>query len=511
MSPIMQVAFKSPSKYNHKSSQLVIELSSKNNVQTPLQFDEAHPKIENINWEKLMKFLFYYIKLIQDRDLCFSSIRHKLMIKDLYQNFKLFSFWEYAKGISSCSLSALISRSLQDKDLQKLIDTLIDIKADLKGFYSENELKNIMDLDGISLLFEKWIYHVHHKSLQTQILLDQYKTRANSNLWRCDVKSLQKYSKLDILKGIIKLAHHSDFEKNEQFQPLMKEALIMTQWPLLEFTYSGAELKDNLIEAIIHKMEQVKNMDFQIIVNIECKGFGNDIDEGTKNLVNCFQMHNLKQLSIDFFGTNFTDLGCSFLAELFRRSSSLTQIRIDMNWCSEVTNYGINEIMQGLAKLHLVQLDINLQCTSVSDEGVKSICESFHFLKEIKTLRLDFSCNKSFHFNSDISDEECSHLSNSISNLGYLSDLCLNYEKCDLIGDSTISGLLLENIYLVSLQLNFSNTEITDQGVIKLLQQLSKSHYLHHFTLYINETKVSDLSVTYLACLLYTSPSPRDS
>eukprot|EP01017_Pseudomicrothorax_dubius_P040513 TRINITY_DN6344_c0_g1_i2.p1 TRINITY_DN6344_c0_g1~~TRINITY_DN6344_c0_g1_i2.p1 ORF type:complete len:107 (-),score=13.89 TRINITY_DN6344_c0_g1_i2:37-357(-) len=101
-----------------------------------------------------------------------------------------------------------------------------------------------------------------------------------------------------------------------------------------------------------------------------------------------------------------------------------------------------------------------------------------------------------------------------LSNLSSLRGLTLNF-GCTKITDVGLSSFIdsvksLQNLTQFALKLNWCKG-ITDSSARKVGELLMEHSSLLDFKLISSETEVTKAEKDLLGCLLYTSPSPRDS
>jgi len=167
--------------------------------------------------------------------------------------------------------------------------------------------------------------------------------------------------------------------------------------------------------------------------------------------------------------------------------SSLKNLNIDFEG-TQITDFGIICLVKSLEKRNdFKRLDLKLYECNIGDEGVQAISELFSTFSSLKTLKLDFSgC-------LEISSKGIMSLVNDFQHLGSLRILNLNFSELIDMNKKTMSALASKLKYLLnleSLSLNFNYCTILDDGV---LEDLSK--YLQRY-----QTSLVCLELEFIEC-----------
>eukprot|EP01017_Pseudomicrothorax_dubius_P050430 TRINITY_DN9554_c0_g1_i1.p1 TRINITY_DN9554_c0_g1~~TRINITY_DN9554_c0_g1_i1.p1 ORF type:complete len:297 (+),score=15.02 TRINITY_DN9554_c0_g1_i1:715-1605(+) len=198
---------------------------------------------------------------------------------------------------------------------------------------------------------------------------------------------------------------------------------------------------------------------------------------------------NLKDLELDFFCVyTISDDSCSHLADAISNLKNLSQMKISFNCCAIVGDTTLSRLIQ--SNLLLESLELSFMRTSISDEGVEVLGHQLRYLSQLKKCRFNFLKN-------DISDSSVSRLLGSFVILANLSSIVMNLKSCSRITDKTVDNIvnfLEANFSVVNVEFDFRSTSITTTGLARLNDQRNRRNFEQ-----------------YRICLLYTSPSPRDS
>ena len=103
----------------------------------------------------------------------------------------------------------------------------------------------------------------------------------------------------------------------------------------------------------------------------------------------------LKELDLDFSSRrSLTDeeLSCA-VSEGLKYLRQLTYLNINLEWCTKITDAGVNSLANALSSLtQLAQLDMNFKkCQLIKDKGVKSLAQGLNSLTRLTHLNLVFT------------------------------------------------------------------------------------------------------------------------
>eukprot|EP01017_Pseudomicrothorax_dubius_P028215 TRINITY_DN3339_c0_g1_i2.p1 TRINITY_DN3339_c0_g1~~TRINITY_DN3339_c0_g1_i2.p1 ORF type:complete len:395 (+),score=61.99 TRINITY_DN3339_c0_g1_i2:64-1248(+) len=348
-----------------------------------------------------------------------------------------------------------------------------------------------------------------------------------------------------IIDAVLNRDTYSIEKHLKEVEPLNKKAL---QWPEEEFIFEG----ENIVKEIEGKISEMTAPGKQINLQIYCSQCKTDVNVLSRKLaIVLLQVRNITKLQLGYSKIELNLDGCEAVAQIIEQTSLLTQfmfygqninicdfglislghglerasllqfLHIELNpWIEAAfTDVGVIALLTSISTHHLQRLILNFaDCGSltnafiqsisvllrnncglkdiqlwlgqvrVEDSGIITLADALQVLTNLTSLALDLSRNEL------ISDRAGAYLTAKLSNFSLEGQLYLCLEECPHIGDETISDLFTSPISTQTLTLEFSETAITDEGMVSLASNL-RNLSLTTFNLNARGADLSDNSI----------------
>eukprot|EP01017_Pseudomicrothorax_dubius_P051401 TRINITY_DN988_c0_g1_i3.p1 TRINITY_DN988_c0_g1~~TRINITY_DN988_c0_g1_i3.p1 ORF type:complete len:313 (+),score=41.12 TRINITY_DN988_c0_g1_i3:89-1027(+) len=238
--------------------------------------------------------------------------------------------------------------------------------------------------------------------------------------------------------------------------------------PCNEFHFSVTGLNEGFNKTITEKLPKMLTPGTRVGLILTWSEYKCSIkDHFSKLAEEVSQITNLSELVLDVTSTNLSDEDCIVISDVLQASQSVSKLHLLLN-STTIADQGLKQIVQRLSCLtHLNEMTIVIKaCQNVGERGFNDLLEAIESLPKMINLALSFKKCSAF------SDKTASKLSAVLANFS-----------------SSLSNLLLD----------FTKTQITDDGLLEVSKSITTLKQLDCLFIFLENLNITDKAICHLA------------